>query len=61
MTRGTADTCADRFRGCLLGMAVGDALGTTVELSPQGTSEPVREMVGSGPFGLASGRRTDDT
>ena len=26
----------DRFRGCLLGLPVGDALGTTVEFKPRG-------------------------
>ena len=27
----------DRFRGCLVGLAVGDALGTTLEFSPPGS------------------------
>jgi hypothetical protein len=27
----------DRFRGCLLGLAVGDAVGTTVEFEPRGS------------------------
>ncbi|MYH94525.1 MAG: ADP-ribosylglycohydrolase family protein, partial [Acidimicrobiaceae bacterium] len=27
----------DRFRGCLLGLAAGDALGTTLEFSPPGS------------------------
>ena len=30
----------DRFRGCLLGLAVGDAVGTTVEFRPRGSFEP---------------------
>lgn len=51
----------NRFRGALLGLAVGDALGTTVEFSPPGTFEPVRDMVGGGPFGLPAGAWTDDT
>jgi len=25
----------DRFRGCLLGLAAGDALGTTLEFTPR--------------------------
>ncbi len=31
---------SDRFRGCLLGLAVGDAVGTTVEFQPRGTFPP---------------------
>ena len=27
----------DRYRGCLLGLAVGDAVGTTVEFKPPGS------------------------
>ena len=44
----------DRFRGCLVGLAVGDALGTSVEFKPRGTFAPVRTMLGGGPFGLAT-------
>src|SRR5215218_10319831 len=51
----------NRFRGCLLGLAVGDAVGTTVEFSPPGTFEPVTDMVGGGPFSLPAGSWTDDT
>lgn len=51
----------DRFRGCLLGLAVGDALGTTVEFSPRGTFPLVTDIVGGGPFDLAPGEWTDDT
>jgi ADP-ribosylglycohydrolase len=51
----------DRYRGALLGLAAGDALGTTVEFSPPGTFEPVTDIVGGGPFGLAPGEWTDDT
>ena len=51
----------DRFEGCLIGLAVGDALGTTVEFSSPGTFEPVTDMVGGGVFGLKAGEWTDDT
>ena len=51
----------DRFRGCLLGLATGDALGTTVEFRPRGTFAPVVDMVGGGPFRLRPGEWTDDT
>jgi len=50
-----------RFRGCLLGLAVGDALGTTVEFKARGSFPPVADMVGGGPFRLLAGQWTDDT
>jgi ADP-ribosylglycohydrolase len=55
-----------RARGALLGQAIGDALGTTVEFEraeriarqfPHG----VRNLIGGGPFGLLPGQITDDT
>ena len=52
---------ADRFRGCLAGLAVGDALGTTVEFRARGSFPPVTDMVGGGVFKLAPGQWTDDT
>ena len=51
----------DRFRGALLGLAVGDALGTTLEFKEPGTFAPISDMVGGGPFGLQPGQWTDDT
>ena len=51
----------DRFRGCLLGLAAGDALGTTLEFKKPGTFEPIDDMVGGGPFNLQPGQWTDDT
>lgn len=50
-----------RYRGCLLGLACGDAVGTTVEFSPRGSFAPVTDMLGGGPFGLQPGEWTDDT
>lgn len=50
-----------RAAGALLGLAVGDALGTTVEFRPRGTFQPVTDMVGGGPFDLPPGAWTDDT
>lgn len=50
-----------RFRGCLLGLAAGDAVGTTAEFKARGTFSPVTGMVGGGPFGLEPGQWTDDT
>ena len=51
----------DRGRGALLGLACGDAIGTSVEFKPRGTFTPTTDMVGGGPFGLRPGEWTDDT
>jgi len=51
----------DRAIGCLTGLAVGDALGTTLEFTSPGTFEPLTDMVGGGPFQLKAGQWTDDT
>jgi ADP-ribosyl-[dinitrogen reductase] hydrolase len=51
----------DRYRGCLLGLTVGDAIGTTVEFKARGTFPPVTDMVGGGVFNLKPGQWTDDT
>ena len=50
-----------RYQGCLMGLAVGDAVGTTVEFEPRDSFPPVTDMVGGGPFGLQAGEWTDDT
>lgn len=51
----------DRYKGCLVGLAVGDAIGTTVEFQAPGTFAPVTDMVGGGVFQLRAGQWTDDT
>lgn len=51
----------DRYRGALLGLAAGDAVGTTVEFRARGSFPPVEDMVGGGPFNLKPGQWTDDT
>ncbi|MEJ7783754.1 MAG: ADP-ribosylglycohydrolase family protein [Solirubrobacteraceae bacterium] len=56
----------DRARGCLLGLAAGDALGGPVEwLSPEEIERrhggPLRELTGGGWLGLRPGQVTDDT
>ena len=50
-----------RYQGCLTGLAVGDALGTTVEFKAPGTFSPLTNIVGGGPFGLDKGQWTYDT
>lgn len=59
--RRQALTSLDRHRGALLGLACGDAVGTTVEFQPRGSFAPLTDMVGGGPFGLRAGQWTDDT
>lgn len=51
----------DRYIGSLLGLAVGDALGTTLEFKAPGTFTPITDIVGGGPFELEPGQWTDDT
>lgn len=55
------DTLKDRFAGALLGLACGDAVGTTLEFAPRGSFRPITDMVGGGPFRLKPGQWTDDT
>ncbi len=51
----------DKFEGALVGLAVGDAVGTTLEFKPRGTFQPITDMQGGGPFRLNKGEWTDDT
>ena len=53
----------DRARGCFLGTAVGDSLGTTLEFSTRlNPYKPtVTDIVGKGPHKLRRGQWTDDT
>ena len=45
MTEVTAENpLASRFQGYLLGLAVGDCVGTPVEFKPRGTFPPVTDM-----------------
>lgn len=46
----------DRAFGSLLGLAVGDAVGTTVEGMPPGSFEEVTDMMGGGKFSLLPGQ-----
>jgi len=51
----------ERYRGAMLGLATGDAIGTALEFKPPGTFDPISDMVGGGPFRLVPGQWTDDT
>lgn len=50
-----------RYRGALLGLAVGDALGVPAEFKPRGCFPKVTEIEGGGVFHLTPGEWTDDT
>ena len=54
-------TARDRAIGALVGLAVGDAVGTTLEFESPGSFAPIADMVGGGPFRLEPGQWTDDT
>jgi ADP-ribosyl-[dinitrogen reductase] hydrolase len=58
---GSHSSVADRARGAMLGLAVGDALGTTLEFSVRDEHPHHAEMTGGGPFRLKPGQWTDDT
>ena len=42
--------------GSLVGLAVCDAIGTTVEFMPPGSFQPVEGMTGGGRFNLEAGQ-----
>ncbi len=51
----------NRAIGAFVGLAVGDAFGTTLEFSGRDQYPLHTEMLGGGPFGLQAGEWTDDT
>ncbi len=51
----------ERYRGAILGMALGDALGMPVEFPDPNPTEPVREILPAPHRGVAAGTWTDDT
>ena len=55
------DPRRDRAFGAFIGLAVGDALGTTIEFKQRDTYDHVTDLVGGGPFRLKPGEWTDDT
>ena len=57
----TADAIRDRASGALLGLAVGDAVGTTLEFAARDSYEHLTDLLGGGPFNLQPGQWTDDT
>ena|SRR5271166_362303 len=57
----SAAAIKDRAIGALLGLAVGDAIGTALEFTVRDSYRPLTDMVGGGPFQLMPGQWTDDT
>lgn len=57
----SVEAIRDRAVGALLGLAVGDALGTTLEFKARDTYPLLTDMIGRGPFNLKPGQWTDDT
>jgi len=57
----TAESIQDRAIGAFIGLAVGDAVGTTLEFRSRDKQARVEDMVGGGPFDLPAGSWTDDT
>ena len=56
------DKARDRAMGALVGLAVGDALGTTLEFRSRDDHAPRHtDITGGGPFRLQPGQWTDDT
>ena len=51
----------DRAWGAFLGVAVDDAVGTTLEFMSRDSYTPITDMLGGGPFQLLPGEWTDDT
>ena len=59
---GEPGSLRDRFRGVLLGLAIGDALGAPLEFQePRDPTHYVTEMIGGGWLQLPPGVWTDDT
>ena len=51
----------NRCVGALLGLATGDAMGTTLEFKDRDTYDHIEDMIGGGAFRLKPGQWTDDT
>ena len=55
------EAARDRALGALVGLAAGDALGTTIEFTSKPRRAVLQTIVGGGPFELRPGEWTDDT
>ena len=61
MEHGREQGVHKRYLGALVGLAVGDSLGASIEGRPPGSFTPIEGMVGGGTWGLEAGQWTDDT
>ncbi len=57
----TDTSLINKLTGAMIGLACGDAVGTTLEFTQRGSFQPIQDMVGGGPFNLEPGQWTDDT
>ena len=57
----TAKRLRDRYLGALVGLAVGDALGVSVQYRKAGSFTPLGDVIGGGAFELPRGAWSDDT
>ncbi len=48
-------------QGCFLGLAIGDALGTSLVMCMRDRHPVIHDIIGMGPFNLPAGAWTDDT
>ena len=55
-----ADRLQDRYRGLLLGLALGDALAAPVQHRRPGSFTPIGDLLGGGPYDLPRGAWSDD-
>ena len=55
------ESVRDRTLGAFIGLAAGDAVGTTLESGRRDARPLLTDMVGGDPFGLQPGQWTDDT
>lgn len=50
-----------RFRGALLGLALGESLAAPAQFLRRGVFAPIKDLLGGGPFDLPPGAWADDT
>lgn len=55
------DKKLDRIKGCLVGLAVGDALGVHLEFTPKKQVVPITDYTDGNPYDIPKGYWTDDT
>ncbi len=61
ITKYCKNTKENLLKGCMLGLAIGDAMGAPVEFMKRGSFEPVMGYRSGGKFRLNAGDWTDDT